>query len=459
VGAPTTTYTVSVINTVTVASNGPVGTSSFANTDANDKVEFDIIINNPCWQTTYNAISFSPDPATTPFTVADGSTGSISFQKPTNGIEDLREVPLICGSTEYAVYADTSDTALQSAWVYVEATTTTNLFDLKVDTTVDLSLMGTETSVVKTVYVKSTLTDYPNVVNYNSVDITLTAAACDCSYLLWDNPTTTTPIIILDHTASTQTIPEPIPNTSNRATYASFDNCYLTSNNCATTGTFSAGSVTYNDGVTAGGTTLPTWITFSSSGSIVQTIDITAPDGSYNGVHTLYATFTPTNGSPITYTAMSFEIQCAVTSFTLPTTPAEPTFDLSYIIYDDPLTIDLSSLVYVEAPTCLYTTTSVYTWVGLDSSFMTIYSSNNAAITIQSNDKTKAANSPFAVTFQRVMTVTSAGQTTAGGATTFLNGASDLLSFTITVTDPCTTGTINDPTLTAMSVQNGGSGT
>lgn len=38
----------------------------------------------------------------------------------------------------------------------------------------------------------------------------------------------------------------------------------------------------------------------------------------------------------------------------------------------------------------------------------------------------------------------------------FLDGGSDLLSFDVSVTDPCTTGSIVDPTLTAMTVQNGG---
>lgn len=148
-----------------------------------------------------------------------------------------------------------------------------------------------------------------------------------------------------------------------------------------------------------------------------------------------------------------------MTEFQLPSTPSEPTYDLSYIIYDDPMTINLSAEVYTEVPSCLYTTTSVYTWTGLDATFMTIDATNNAIVTMQSNDKTKADGSPFTVTFQRTITVTSAGQTTASGATEFLAGAADLLTFTVTVVDPCVGGTINDPTLTAMTVQNGGTAT
>lgn len=37
----------------------------------------------------------------------------------------------------------------------------------------------------------------------------------------------------------------------------------------------------------------------------------------------------------------------------------------------------------------------------------------------------------------------------------FLNGGSDLLTFQVTVTDPCVAATMTDPTLTAITVQNG----
>lgn len=41
----------------------------------------------------------------------------------------------------------------------------------------------------------------------------------------------------------------------------------------------------------------------------------------------------------------------------MPSAPSEGPFDLSYIIHDGPLTIDLSTLTYTEAPTCGYTNT------------------------------------------------------------------------------------------------------
>ena len=178
---------------------------------------------------------------------------------------------------------------------------------------------------------------------------------------------------------------------------------------------------------------------------------ISPPDGTYNGIHTLYATFTSTNGPDPTYTAITFTVTCTLTSFAMPSAPSEGPFDLSYIIHDAPMTIDLSTLTYTEAPTCGYTTTEAVTWTGLEA-FMIQDSNNLSLLTLSTSDKTKAAGSPYTLTYQRVLTVTSAGQT---GTTVFLDGGSDLLTFQVTVTDPCDGATFTDPTLTSMTVQNG----
>jgi hypothetical protein len=85
--------------------------------------------------------------------------------------------------------------------------------------------------------------------------------------------------------------------------------------------------------------------------------------------HTLFATYTSDNGPDLTYTALKITVACTLTSYTMPSAPSEPTFDLSYIVFDAPLTIDLSTLAYTENPTCYYTTTSAITWTGL-ASFM-----------------------------------------------------------------------------------------
>ena len=52
------THTVSVQNTVTIASNGG-SSSTFTPIDASDKVEFTVTIENPCLTTTVNTITVS----------------------------------------------------------------------------------------------------------------------------------------------------------------------------------------------------------------------------------------------------------------------------------------------------------------------------------------------------------------------------------------------------------------
>ena len=100
---------------------------------------------------------------------------------------------------------------------------------------------------------------------------------------------------------------------------------------------------------------------------------------------------------------------CTLTSYTMPSTPSEPTFDLSYIIFDSVMKIDLSTLAYTENPTCNYATTEAISWTGLESSFMTQDTVNPSLVTIQTTDKTKANSSPYTLTYQRVITVTSSG--------------------------------------------------
>ena len=61
------THTVSVQNTITIASNGDHGSETFNPTDSNDKVEFTFTISNPCKTTTLNTITVSGADSTGPY--------------------------------------------------------------------------------------------------------------------------------------------------------------------------------------------------------------------------------------------------------------------------------------------------------------------------------------------------------------------------------------------------------
>jgi len=106
------------------------------------------------------------------------------------------------------------------------------------------------------VYIKAYLADYTNIKTYTSKAVKVLRASCDCTALAWDDATIATPTIAVN-VGSTETIPLPVANTSARSTNAAFDSCYQTSNDCTTGGSFQAGSIKYDDGVTSGGTTLP----------------------------------------------------------------------------------------------------------------------------------------------------------------------------------------------------------
>ena len=131
---------------------------------------------------------------------------------------------------------------------------------------------------------------------------------------------------------------------------------------------------------------------------------------------------------------------CQVTSFALPSNPA----DVSYTLFEKSLEVDLTSLVYVQSPACGYAYTSSLTWTGLES-FIT--STTDFLVDVYSQAITTAgstAASPsqtYALTVENDISIASNGP---GGSETFAAGGSTI-GFSVTITNPCYTTTI--PTL------------
>jgi hypothetical protein len=130
-------------------------------------------------------------------------------------------------------------------------------------------LIANESSKTISLYIKATLDDYTsdNRESYTQVDFVISEVSCVCTALAWDDPSSGVTVgstILADGSASTQTLAPPVANTGARSTNAAFDKCYLTSNDCVTTGAFD--SLTWDDGT--GAAALPSWITFTSSSSI-----------------------------------------------------------------------------------------------------------------------------------------------------------------------------------------------
>jgi hypothetical protein len=129
-----------------------------------------------------NAISF--DGA---ISVVDGSTGSTTFSAPTTDVDTSSGLSQACGSFTYEVFADESDTALSTAWATVEIVDGAT-YRLKVDTSVDTTLIDGQASVDIDLWVKSSLQSNTDRVKRNMITITITETACDCELLLWNAP-------------------------------------------------------------------------------------------------------------------------------------------------------------------------------------------------------------------------------------------------------------------------------
>lgn len=317
--APSQTYTMTLANDITIASNGPAGSSTFAASGAT--ITFTITITNPCWTTTIPQINtFNP---ATAMTVVNGASVVQEYTRPVNGVETSTKRALICGAYAFEVYQDTSDTALSVNWIKIaEKSGSPGQYLFTADTSVSLTLLTNVSPRSYTVQIKAYLVDYPVVKTYTTKTVEITGATCDCSKLAWDAPTVPTPTFAVAATG-TPTLVLPVANKGAQATSFGFDACYKLGSGCAETGRFQAGSIKYDDKVTTGGVALPSWITFSSTGTSTQTITIAPTSGTLNGQHTLFATFTPTNGPEKTYTVMKFTVTCTITDYSLPSAPSE----------------------------------------------------------------------------------------------------------------------------------------
>lgn len=413
--------------------------STFSPADASDKVEFTITIANPCHTVTVPTLTVSGTDSSSPYLkgVNDGSTTTVTFVDPITQVETDTGISAVCGSTSYSIHSanDGTNFSYNAGWAVITGPVS-GTYTLTIDTTADLTLIDNEAQKTISVYIKATLDDYTAQTreSYTQVDIQITAAGCVCSALAWDDPSSSVDAgsIAVSTSASTQTLVLPVANTSARSTNAAFDKCYISSQACDEGGAFD--SVTWDDGT--GATTLPSWITFSSSGTTTQTVAITPPDGTVNGVHSLIAVFNPTNGADKTYTALTFTVTCQVASFTKPSAPTSPSFDLSYVVFETPLTIDVSSLQYVQSPACGYTFTSSYSWGGL-TSFMSEAPAGSGTIIVSSSNLSHVSTT--SIYFMNTITIASNGP--AGSSTFTMTSASDQVGFDVAVTDPCSAST------------------
>lgn len=194
----------------------------------------------------------------------------------------------------------------------------------------------------------------------------------------------------------------PAANTGARSTVAAFDKCYFNSGTCAVDGVID--SVTWDDGT--GAAALPGWITFTSSGTLTQTVSITPADGTVIGTHSLIAVFNPTYGSDKTYTALTFTVGCEITSFTISGEPATQTYD----VFTSRTILSMTSVVYTQVPACGYLFTSSYGHTITGSTETAILFAGSVVVpSFEIYSTTLTQEGSYSVSLTNAITVTSAG--------------------------------------------------
>lgn len=169
-------------------------------------------------------------------------------------------------------------------------------------------------------------------------------------------------------------------------------------------------------------------------------ITINPADGTVNGNHNIIVTWTPKYGSAFSYTALTFKVDCKVTSFTKPAAPVNGAggFDFAYTVFEAPLSIDISTLTYVQVPACGYTFTSVYTWSSLPASIVEAPANSGKLIVSSSNLAHVATSNLY---WTNVITIPTNGPDS--NVAFNVNQVSDRIAFDVVVSDPCAVSTAN----------------
>jgi hypothetical protein len=338
---------------------------------------------------------------------------------------------------------DGTDTNPTNSWASVTGPAFgTGDYTLKLDTKLALTLIGTDATKNVQLYIKTILTSYSSQLKYTPFTVTLNAPSCDCTAMLWTNPTAKT-VTAPGAATTSETFPLPVQDTTNKATNGAFAKCFLSGGSgCASTGTFPIASVKYDDN-SPSGIALPSWFVITQASDNNQAIQIKPTAASHIGTHKIKVVFDSTYGPNPNYQALTITVTCVVTSITQ---PAAPTTNLSYTVYDKSNSHhSFTTSQYTQTPPCGYTMTSVFTWTGVSAS--PALTNVDGALTIYTTKKAEKGTYPLKL--QNVVTIASNG----GSSTTFTPATdAERVVFTVTVVDPCDAATITALTFTPSTI-------
>ena len=81
----------------------------------------------------------------------DGASATTTFSAPINSVMATHDDPaLLCGSTSFELFLDTSDTALAKPWAVLSGPVS-GVYTITIDTTKDLDLIANEASKAHTI--------------------------------------------------------------------------------------------------------------------------------------------------------------------------------------------------------------------------------------------------------------------------------------------------------------------
>ena len=226
-------YAVALENDITIAANSNFAGGASATFDgSSDKLSFTISILNPCLTTTVNAIVFSNAGSAGAYakSIVDGtSDATITFVTPTDTATTTYAA--VCGDYTYSIHSDNTGAnfSYNAAWAVITGPAT-NTYTLTIDTTQDLTLIGTTPSQLINVWIRARMNTYSDREIYTKIEVTITEASCSCASLALANPsasvTVVSAIAATAATNSAQVLGIPAPNTIATNTDTALAKCY-----------------------------------------------------------------------------------------------------------------------------------------------------------------------------------------------------------------------------------------
>jgi hypothetical protein len=259
-------------------------------------------------------------------TVDDGSIATQTFTDLADSYFSSHSSSTLCGSRTFSIETTNNGSV---SWCTVDLTSSMT-YEI---TAAPISTI-TELQTTHQLRLKIVSDDYSSYMPavYVNFNIIVNKPPCNCNLQPWTSPSGIT---------GTTAVPTPkdvsinIPTVSSNAYTSSPAMRSCTVGSCATTGSVTAITLTDNS-------SLPSWISTKSGGTIISFAPTSGSVKSGNP-WIIKATYTPTNGNIITYTAVTFTVTCEIASITI---SGGSTTSVDYTVSDSEKVIDGTSLTF-----------------------------------------------------------------------------------------------------------------